>query len=380
MPDSLDVFTVCVNTRTTWVFYKLSRPSGESGIGEATVHKHAGETLDALPAAILACNTCKLGLGAKLDSIRAACPEPIGQAIASALEQTWLDRLGKESGHPLHVLLGGRCRESIPTYANINRGTLTRKPEEFAMRAQAAVDNGYTAIKMAPFDGVTPETCARPQSSKERSLLFQKAFERVASVSEQVGESAELKVDCHSRLQLGEVAETIDQMAEFGVTWFEEPVRETTDNIDQIAAFRQHANARGILLAGAENSPGLSAITELMRAGCYDVVMPDIILAGGPTEVVRIGHLARVMNCAVSLHNPCGPVMDVVSAHVAAALPSLHSLERQFDESPLYDEVVERQHAVCDGEYLLADVPGAGCSLNSSHPMVKHVASYTIDI
>ena len=380
MPDSLDVFTVYVNARTTWIFFKLSGPAGESGLGEATVHGRSEQMLEALPTAILACNNCKLGLGAKLDTIRAACPIPIGQAIASALEQTWLDKLGKESGHPLHALLGGRRRETVPTYANINRGTQTREAEEFAKRAQAAVDDGYTSIKLAPFDDVTPEPVDRLQSSKERSLLFQKAYERVAAVAEQVGKSAEIKVDCHSRLQAGEVAETIERPAEFGVTWLEEPMRETVDVIDQIAAFRQHANACGMLLAGAENSSDLAAISEWMRAGCYDVVMPDIILAGGPMEVVRIGHLGRVVNRALSLHNPCGPVMDIASAHVAAALPSLHSLERQYDESPLYDEVVERDHVVSGGEYLLADVPGAGCSLISSHPMVKHVANYSIAI
>jgi len=380
MPASLDVFTVCVNARTTWCFFKLSGPDGQAGLGEATVNARTEQLLDALPVAILACNTCKLGLGAKLDIIRDTSPKPIGQAIASALEQAWLDRLAQESGQPLYVLLGGRYRESIPTYANINRGTQTREPEEFALRAQAAVDKGYTAIKMAPFDDVRPDTDTQSMSHSERSLLVQMAYKRIAAVAEQVGQSAALKIDCHSRLQVGEVAEMIEQMAEFGVTWFEEPVCETTENIDQIVAFRKLANARGILLAGAENSPGLNVATEFMRAGCYDVIMPDIILAGGPMEVVRIGHHARVMKCAVSLHNPCGPVMDVISAHVAAALPSLHSLERQYDESPLYDEIVDRKHTVGAGEYFLADVPGSGCSLISSHPMVKHRASYSFDI
>jgi galactonate dehydratase len=89
---------------------------------------------------------------------------------------------------------------------------------------------------------------------------------------------AEIEIDCHSRLRVGEVAETIDRLAEFGVSWLEEPVRDTTNEIDQIAAFRKQANARGILPAVAENCSGLAAISELMCADCYDVVMPDIIV------------------------------------------------------------------------------------------------------
>ncbi len=57
-------------------------------------------------------------------------------------------------------------------------------------------------------------------------------------------------------------------------------MRETTNEIDQIAAFGKHTNSRGILLVG------------------------------GPMEVVRIGHAGRVVNCALSLNNPCGPVLD----------------------------------------------------------------------
>ncbi len=107
--------------------------------------------------------------------------------------------------------------------------------------------------------------------------------------------------------------------------------------------------------------------------------MPDILFTGGPTEVVRIAHFVQDKGCTVSLHNPCGPVMDCVSAQVAAALPQLHSLERQYDESPLYEEIVKRAHTIRDGEYLLANVPGNGCTLDDSHPMVKYVATYTMD-
>ena len=38
-----------------------------------------------------------------------------------------------------------------------------------------------------------------------------------------------------------------------------------------------------------------------------------------------------------SLHNPVGPVLDAVSRHVAAAVPSFLILERQVGETPLYD-------------------------------------------
>lgn len=378
MPDSLDIFSVSVSSKTTWIFFKLSGESGKTGLGEATVHGQEKQLLKALPAAIQACNQCPLGLSAKQEAIRAVTPAPCDHAIASALEQSWLDRLGKTAGHPLHTLLGGSRRKSIPTYANINRGTLTREPQEFAQRAQAAVDSGYSAIKLAPFDGLTPEHCTPAQSADERNVLFQHALDRVAAVAAQIGKRAEIRVDCHSRLRDNEVLATIDQLAELGVSWLEEPMLENTDRFKRIAAFREYANTKDMLLVGGENVPNLLTINNMLSAGCYDVVMPDVVLAGGAMEVMRMGHVASMMNCNISLHNPCGPVMDAVSANVAAALPGFHSLERQYDESPLYDEVIKRKHTHRDGHYHLLDVSGVGCTLVESHPMVVHQASFTI--
>ena len=100
--------------------------------------------------------------------------------------------------------------------------------------------------------------------------------------------------------------------------------------------------------------------------------MPDIILAGGPSEVVRIGYLAAAVGQAVSLHNPSGPVMDMHSAHVAASVPKLHSLERQFRESELYDALVERDQLFADGAYHLSDTPGLGLKVDWNSPSVKH--------
>lgn len=210
--------------------------------------------------------------------------------------------------------------------------------------------------------------------------MFQRGFARVAAVSSRLNAQADVYVDCHSRLRKSEVCDTIDRMAELNVKWFEEPMHENVKSLEQIAGFRKHANSRGMLLAGAENASGLADIAGFLAAGCYDVLMPDIILAGGPLEVIRMGHQANVHNSAISLHNPCGPIMDVMSAQVATALPYLHSLERQVEESPLYDEIIVRNHGFNQGSFVVSDAPGAGCNLICSHPDVNLVVTHTIDI
>ena len=76
----------------------------------------------------------------------------------SAIEQAMWDLAGKALDVPTHVLLGGKVRNALPVYANINRATNPRTPDGFAAAATRAVADGFSAIKAAPFDGFPPPT------------------------------------------------------------------------------------------------------------------------------------------------------------------------------------------------------------------------------
>jgi galactonate dehydratase len=74
----------------------------------------------------------------------------------SAIEQALWDLAGKALGLPTNALFGGRVRDTLPVYANINRATNPRTPAGFAATAKRAVAEGFRAIKAAPFDGFPP--------------------------------------------------------------------------------------------------------------------------------------------------------------------------------------------------------------------------------
>ena len=376
MTSRLDVFTAIVSDKTTWTFFKLSGDGSAHGVGEATIHGRADAVIDGLPDAVSAIKRTDLGLSAKLAATSAAVAGPAGRAIASGLEQAWFDRLGHRIGLPLHALIGGLFRRSVPTYANINRGTISRRPDEFAKRAAHAAAAGYTAVKLAPFDDVSPGQTDKP----EQRELIEQGFARVSAVRAALPAHVNVQVDCHSRLDGETAARVLDTLASIGVSWFEEPIQECAEAMPLLVTLRAQAKQHGVLLAGAENCDGLSAFQPFLQAGVYDVVMPDIVLSGGLSEVVRIGHAAAAAGTSVSLHNPYGPVSDVLIAHVAAALPTLHSLERQVDESPLYDDLVERHHRADGGGYQISDAAGAGLSIDWQHRALELVCSFDVEI
>ncbi len=367
MRSEFRAYTVGVSEKTTWIWFRLTSSDGYDGVGEATLSRQTDDVLAALPRCLSAIASCDQGRNAKLSTLRKAIPGAAGRVIASGLEQAWLDREAKRIERPVYDLLGGRYRTAVPCYANINRGTLSREPQEFADRAELAISDGYGAVKLAPFDDVMAE----PTDELRRRKLIEMGLERVARVCEQVAGRARVNVDCHSRLRAAEAAEILRRLSARGVAWFEEPLLETATAMAEIAALRTQARSLGVTLAGAEKISDIAAFEPFCRLGCYDVVMPDIVLAGGPGEVIRIGYLAAAFNQAISLHNPCGPVMDMHSAHVAAAVPELHSLERQFRESKLFDELVVRNHTFSGGQINLTDCSGLGLDVLWDHPAVS---------
>ena len=61
---------------------------------------------------------------------------------------------------------------------------------------------------------------------------------------------------------------------------------------------------------------------------------------GGLARFQELAASAARHGAIVSPHNPTGPICHAASLHVAAVLPELDSLEVQFDETPLFDELV----------------------------------------
>ena len=57
--------------------------------------------------------------------------------------------------------------------------------------------------------------------------------------------------------------------------------------------------------------------------------------------MLRITQAAHRAGVGFSPHNPSGPICTWHSLHVATVAPECEMLEVQFDESPLYEQVLE---------------------------------------
>ena len=217
-------------------------------------------------------------------------------------------------------------------------------------------------MKIAPFDEISPALCARGDGVESMRI----GLARVAAVREVAGPDVRLMVDCHWRFDEACAARMIAAVAEHRVHWVECPVAENEDNLDALVRLRRHTNAYGILLAGMENGIGSEHFRPFCEVGAYDVMMPDVKYVGGVREMLRCSELFARYGVAMSPHNPSGPVAHAASLHLSAAMSDFDMLELQFDESALFDRLVDQLPRPQGGMSALPSEAGLGVRLDAS--------------
>lgn len=282
-----------------------------------------------------------------------------GRAAATALsgvEQALWDIWGQSLGRPIWALLGGRHRDRIVLYANVNRRTYDRTPAGFAESACLAVADGIRAVKCAPFDGVSYRQPDRGENRRGVAL----GVARVAAIREAVGPDVRVMVDCHSRFDVPTAIEVARELAPLRLDWIEEPVAD--DDLDGLERIRESIE---IPLAGAEALIGRDGFWETLRRRVLDVIMPDVKHCGGILEMRKIAALAETARVSVSPHNPSGPVSTLASVHLCAAIPNFLALEYPWGEVSWRDQLLTPGEVVENGSIAVPDRPGLGYALST---------------
>lgn len=348
-----------VNGRTCWIFLQLRQDDGTVGCGEATLSGQEAAVLEAaqgLSPHVLHAATSRPGAFAA-----GIVPANLAEAaVVSAVDQAMWDLHARAQQRTVADLLGGVCRSRIAVYANINRRTEPRTPEGFAQSARDALAGGHVAFKLAPFDEVNTTVCAAGGGVAAMQL----GLARIAAVRHAIGPHRRLMVDCHWRFDEATAAELVHAAAELGLYWIECPLPEIDEHLDALVRLRSLANPRGIRMAGMEHGIRFDAFRPYCDAGAYDVMMPDVKYMGGLQEMLHAADQFALRGVQFSPHNPTGPICHAASLQLAAAAGSFDMLEMQFDESPLFGQLVGGDFGpVIDGYCQFPNEAGLGAHL-----------------
>jgi len=358
-----ETFVVHVNARGNWVLVRLATDSGITGLGEAS---HARDA-DTLRYVALFAERLKGRSIFDIEWLRsAAAPEiAAGRTSAacalSALEQCLWDIIGQALNVPVYQLFGGALRTTIRNYANINRSTDPRTPAGFAAMAAHAIDAGFTAVKLAPWDDM-PDDLSNASSVEN---ITQLGIDRAAAVRKVLGPSRDLLLDAHSKFDLARGLALPKRLEALKLFWLEEVTR-----VPDLPAIHRAAPMPS---AGGEVIYGAKGFLPYINAGCVDIVMPDVKYCGGMLELKKIASLAEAAGLRVAPHGPASPVGNVAAAHVCAGMPNFLILEYSYGEVPWRAELIDPPERMEKGLLELTSRPGLGIRLND-----KTAAKYRV--
>ncbi len=367
MFERLTFAAVTATPHSEWTFAELRAADGVAALIELTSGAETARAVSLLADLVSALadrddvdeTTPDSALG--LDSARIAEDRALA-AAASALRSAIVIARAARNGVSLRRELGGGAGpNSVPLYANVNRGLFgtPRAPSDFAAAAKRAVREGFDTVKCAPFDEISP-----PSSPGRILELARPGLDRVTAVRDAVGPGVTVLVDCHSRFEETTAPIVAERLAALDVGWFEEPVEPTRD----AAALVRIARAVPIPVAGGESGYGADFFSGLASGGAVDVAMPDVKYCGGVVEAYNAGRRVMQAGGRVSLHSPSGPVAHLAGGHVTAALAGHGRIETPLEyaahEAEWRPEVLSPPERIESGRLILPEGPGLGATLD----------------
>ncbi len=278
----------------------------------------------------------------------------------SALDIALWDICGKALGLPVGVLMGGRFRERVHTYATgcYYRGEdyldAAGKLAELADEAKGYVDAGFRMLKI-----------------KIGLLPIGDDSRRVAAIRRAIGPSVGLGVDANHAYNAANAVRMGRRLEDEGVVFFEEPVPpEDRDGYCQVRS------KLSLAIAGGECEYTRYGFRELFARGCVDIAQPDICVSGGLSEFQKIAALASAHGVMVLPHVwgsgvALAAALAAISAlpclpHTANPVPLQNEPAVEYDRNfnPLRDDLLREKIVFKDSMVHVPAEPGLGVRID----------------
>ena len=379
------VETLRIAARPNLVWVRLRTDEGVTGLGEswfgagpveADVHERIAPLLLGEDPADIAAHHRRLrpyvgffGAGAEMR----AC---------SAVDVALWDIAGKAAGKPIHDLLGGNVRESIPVYNTcagpdyVSR-TADVRPDNFGLPGEGGggrvyedldgflhradevaaelLEMGIHSMKIWPFDFVAGAADGRDITPSEIATAL-RPFEKVRAAH---GERMGLKAELHGLWSLAAAKKIAAALEPIGMDWIEDPV--WMDRLSDLGALVESTSAP---IAAGETLGGSGQIHELLHLGRVATPIVDVTWGGGITFARDAAEQARAVGRNIAFHDCSGPVTLASSTHLALACPNVveQEITRAFYYG-WYHELVDTPPPIENGAIRTPPGPGLGLAL-----------------
>jgi L-alanine-DL-glutamate epimerase-like enolase superfamily enzyme len=280
--------------------------------------------------------------------------------VVGVIDVALWDLMGKESGLPVYTLMGGAARTDIELYWSTGSGW-QMQPDEMLALVQKGWDMNFRAFKIR-MDWKGWRQDADPE----------KDYQMFKLVREFLSDGNYLGFDANNGYSVSTAIQQGRRFEELGIDHFEEPIPNWN-----LTGLKQIADTLDVAISAGEQDAFRWWFQSLILLGDPDILQPDILSAGGPSEVKRIFDMATTLDKPVMPHSPQAGINSMASLHVFSTVQNgtrPHEFSTEFsgpldDVAALYgDSVIPK-----NGHMILSDRPGLGIELNE-----KAVADLTL--
>lgn len=288
---------------------------------------------------------------------------PVFFAGLSAIDMALWDIRGKALNVPLHVLLGGKRRDNLRTYASQlqfgwdDRIIPAYSTESYVENAKKAVAEGYDAIKV---DFFTFDKDGTTFSEEQRTGLMKPYYvdlveERVAAVREAVGPNVDIIMENHSFLDSQSAIQLGRRVEKYNIFCFEEP---NTPNPKTAKLVHEKLN---IPIASGERIYTRWQYAPYFEDQTLQMIQPDIGTSGGITELKKICDMAHVYDIGVQVHVCASPLCTAPALQLEAVIPNFVIHEHHvFNRYEYNRRLCKYDYQPENGKFKVPDIPGNG--------------------
>lgn len=275
-------------------------------------------------------------------------------AAISAIDIALWDIAGKALGVPIHRLLGGRQRETVPCFVTTTRPFDRSLVED----ARSLASSGWRVIRATAGEWGSTEHATVLDIRKS----IADAAAVLAEVRQELGNAVTLGIDYHHRLSVAETASFCHKMPRGTLDFIEDPIRHQTPEAYEI--LRQMID---VPFAIGEDCASKWDFMPYIEQGIASFARIDLCNVGGLTEAMKVAAAAETHYIDMMPHDPLGPICTAATIQFAAAVPNfawceflLHESGHRSDSDLLFSGSPRER----GGSYLVGDAPGHGVDVN----------------
>ena len=288
-----------------------------------------------------------------------------GSVIAAAISGIDLalwDIKGKYFGVPCYELFGGKVRNQLRVYINVDGET----KDELVASAKDIKSRGFNAIRFS----ITHPRTSDGSEFETHSQIVTQISDSFGAIRDAVGWDMDIAVEIHRSLTPAAAIALGREIEQYRPLFLEDPI---PDNLEAIRGVIANC---AVPVATGERFFCPSEFDSLMSQTQIRYLRPDPCLVGGLTASRKVAAAAELKGVSLVPHNYLGPVSTAACFQLDASIPNFTIQEYPMKGRQCrLNKFMKQEFVLENGFVKLPQGPGLGIELKDDLESAETVAS-----